>query len=704
MRRFNVVLATIFVLLFTAVHVHAQAQSDMRYLTPTASLTGNTGFWNVQSASNLMRGQVAFSAWVDRINRNPGQLTITTYGFGGSAGLTDWLELGVNFDVNRRVLVRRADQLSLGQQQLGFFGNKTPGASPTAAELFPTSTVLPRLRVPPSAAGALSNSAGYYYGAPFASRIEGNGVGTVGIGLKFNILSQSKGAPLDFGFRTYAEIPTHRSVAFLEQRPSQTGGWIYGTDFLFGGGVGRMIDVAVNIGIRGYESPNNGRAVVLPNSVPFGFGLTIPRDTRIQFMGELTSETLFGNQTRNVVADHQNPIDLTLGFRAFVNRYLNLSAGYRRPLDMYAGDKNGFVVQLGYTYGAPKKVTPPAPPSLSCSADPAQVDVGGMVRLSANGSTSNGAPLTFEWTTASGTIQGSGQNVQLSTAGLAPGSYVATVRATEKPGLFADCTARFTVVQPPPPPMPPTANCIASPTRVQVGEAVNLNVQGNSPDGHPLTYAWTSSGGTISGTGASVRLDTTGARPGTITATAKVTDDRNLSASCTSTVTVEAPPPPPPVPQVMLLDTCQFGANSARVDNVCKAKLDSIALRLQSESDSTLTIVGSAASNERNAQRLSQTRADNVRAYLSKDKGIAEGRLTSRTAAAGTGVAARKAEMHLVPRGATFMGYNLQLEMERSRSAEAVASTPAPASKAGPQAVARPVQKTGERRVIASLQ
>ena len=153
-----------------------------------------------------------------------------------------------------------------------------------------------------------------------------------------------------------------------------------------------------------------------------------------------------------------------------------------------------------------------------------------------------------------------------------------------------------------------------------------------------------------------------------------------------------------------MLDTCQFGQNSGRVDNVCKAKLDSIALRLQSESDATLTIVGSAASNERNAQQLSQTRADNVRAYLTKDKGIAEGRLTSRTGAAGTGAPARKAEMHVVPRGATFTGYNMLLDLERSRVAQAaaprlpVAASPAPADRS--QAT---VSEPAGRRIIASL-
>ena len=138
-----------------------------------------------------------------------------------------------------------------------------------------------------------------------------------------------------------------------------------------------------------------------------------------------------------------------------------------------------------------------------------------------------------------------------------------------------------------------------------------------------------------------------------------------------------------------MLDTCNFALNSGRVDNVCKAKLDSIALRLQSEPDASLTIVGFAASNERNAQQLSQTRADNVRAYLANEKAIAQGRLTSRTGAAGTGAAARKAEMHLVPRGATFQGYNIELDRQRVRAAQE-AAVPAPAVAAKPAAGSAP--------------
>ena len=62
---------------------------------------------------------------------------------------------------------------------------------------------------------------------------------------------------------------------------------------------------------------------------------------------------------------------------------------------------------------------------------------------------------------------------------------------------------------------------------------------------HPLRYAWSSTGGTLQGTGTSVRLDTASLALGTYTASVRVTDDRNLSADCSASTTVVARPVPP---------------------------------------------------------------------------------------------------------------------------------------------------------------
>jgi hypothetical protein len=129
-------------------------------------------------------------------------------------------------------------------------------------------------------------------------------------------------------------------------------------------------------------------------------------------------------------------------------------------------------------------------------------------------------------------------------------------------------------------------------------------------------------------------------------------------------------------PDTVLLDTCEFGNNDGRVDNGCKAKLNTVALRLQSEPDASLTIVGFAAIGEQDVQHLSQTRADRVRSYLANEKGIAAGRLISRTGTSDT--ASRKADLHLVPHGATFTGYNLLLDRQRGHSVETADQSFAP--------------------------
>jgi outer membrane protein OmpA-like peptidoglycan-associated protein len=75
---------------------------------------------------------------------------------------------------------------------------------------------------------------------------------------------------------------------------------------------------------------------------------------------------------------------------------------------------------------------------------------------------------------------------------------------------------------------------------------VNLTANCTSPDGVPVSVAnWTSTLGTVSGTGNSATLNTTGLPPGPVTVTATCTDSRGLNAQATAQVTIQTPPPPP---------------------------------------------------------------------------------------------------------------------------------------------------------------
>jgi len=136
-----------------------------------AAIYGNTGLWKMFTADTLGAGEFSVSTWYDRINRNPGALVISTYGFGGAYGVTNQIEFGMAFEANVNVETGRPDQLSFGQQALGFFSAMTPGSPPYASQLLPGSSLVPQLRSPATPSGALAGAAGYYDLFPFAGLV-----------------------------------------------------------------------------------------------------------------------------------------------------------------------------------------------------------------------------------------------------------------------------------------------------------------------------------------------------------------------------------------------------------------------------------------------------------------------------------------------------------------------------------------------------
>src|SRR5262249_40876410 len=107
----------------------------------------------------------------DRIHRNPGSLQVSTINVGAAVGITGRLEFSTVLEANRRVVVRRPEQLSFGQQALGFFGDKTPGSPPLPEERVAGSSSMAQLRSPPTPDGTLTGAAGYYNLLPFAGLV-----------------------------------------------------------------------------------------------------------------------------------------------------------------------------------------------------------------------------------------------------------------------------------------------------------------------------------------------------------------------------------------------------------------------------------------------------------------------------------------------------------------------------------------------------
>jgi hypothetical protein len=310
-------------------------------------------------------------------------------------------------------------------------------------------------------------------------------------------------------------------------------------------------------------------------------------------------------------------------------------------------------------------ITPPPPVTYSCSANPTTVFPGEPVTVT--GSALNLNPkrtATYSWTSNGGAVNGSSSTVTVSNK--TAGSYTVNGHVTEgsRAGQSADCTASYTVQDF----APPTIGCSADPSTVNPGDNSTITASAVSPQNRPLTYSYSATAGSISGTTPSAILSTTGAAAGPITVTCNVADDTGKQATATTTVSVLAPPPPPAaaLPVTSSLCTTSFERDKARpvrVDNEAKACLDDVTMSLQQNPNAKLALVGTEDAKEqaieaREANRKHHTeepseaaqRAADTKDYLVTDKGIDPSRIMLYTSTADS----ETVTTTLVPLGATL--------------------------------------------------
>ena len=90
---------------------------------------------------------------------------------------------------------------------------------------------------------------------------------------------------------------------------------------------------------------------------------------------------------------------------------------------------------------------------------------------------------------------------------------------------------------------------------------------------------------------------------------------------------VAPPPPPPPAP---MREPVDFDLGKARISNIVKARLDSVALRLRDNPRATVTVIGYPDTGAGARQEtLARQRAENVKQYLVERHGIDASRITT---------------------------------------------------------------------------
>jgi len=313
------------------------------------------------------------------------------------------------------------------------------------------------------------------------------------------------------------------------------------------------------------------------------------------------------------------------------------------------------------------------PITLACNATAPAVYPGDPLTVTATAgsvSTKKNTNLIYNWT--GNGVTGNGTSATVATGSLDPGNYTVNAEVKEgkkgkeglKPGQSAQCSASFTVK----PFEPPTISCSASPSTIKPGDTATVTSVAVSPQNRPLTYSYSATAGTVTGTGTTAAYSSSGAPTGAVGITCNVSDDKSHTVSANTNLTILAPPPPPPPPHSQALCSISFTDKKRpmRVDNEAKACLDQVALDLKQQADAKAVIVGEQNSDEAAKEAKQEKyaakhkhakvdmyaaqRAVDAKDYLVTEQGIDASRISVATGS----TEGQTAEDYLVPAGATF--------------------------------------------------
>jgi hypothetical protein len=113
--------------------------------------------------------------------------------------------------------------------------------------------------------------------------------------------------------------------------------------------------------------------------------------------------------------------------------------------------KKGGVASCSATFVV--KEPPKNPPTMSCSANPTDLQTGGSSTVSCTCTSPDNVPVTVGgWTASGGAISGSGNTGTLNTTGAPAGPITVSATCTDSRGLAASASSQVTVEVPPPPP------------------------------------------------------------------------------------------------------------------------------------------------------------------------------------------------------------------------------------------------------------
>ena len=437
----NLVVVGLSACLIAVLAAPAAAQDEDATRPGGSTFLGDTGLWFVPTAEILDSGSVAASGQLVNLNREQGFSSIQHVAGTFAVGVGGRLEVFGS--------VRFLTRIDRDIQPLF-------GAGLSMATMRRHGSVL---NDHPTVRQAFS----------------GNQFGDVAVGVKINLLSEERQAPVAFALRGFVELPTG------DELTGTTSGQVDGeVDLILSKAAGN-VEIA---GFTGFAFRSDPAGIDLANSVAWGFGVGAPLRGPVQVFGEVGGEVYLSDMVTlsepllasdgsmsPLLAELRSPLDVTVGLRWIGPAGFSVGGGLNwatrhgdrsRTLQTSSvQDQLGLLVRVGYHPGVrvylpppPPPPPPPAnqPPTVTVACDPCELGFGEVAELRADAMDPDGDPLEYRWSAPAGELlEVQDRPTQRWQAPAQDGPVPVTVTVNDGRGGSASDTATIRVNPPPPP-------------------------------------------------------------------------------------------------------------------------------------------------------------------------------------------------------------------------------------------------------------
>ena len=257
-------------------------------------------------------------------------------------------------------------------------------------------------------------------------------------------------------------------------------------------------------------------------------------------------------------------------------------------------------------------------PTISCEPSNLLVTEGQSRNIQVRASDPNSDSLTYSWTVDGRAVTNNQPSFQFGTINRPVGNHRVGVTVRDVDGMTANC--EFNVTIDPRPNTGPSVALTLDKTDVYAGDTVGASVQASDPENDPLTYAWTLDGQRRPESSSRMQVNTNGLAGGRHSVAVTVEDDRGAAASDTKSFSVS--------------EKIVIHMEGNLPNNVAKARLDEIALKMRQNPQLRTTLTGHTddRGSEEVNERVGLRRADAVKAYLVQEQDLDESRIETQSA------------------------------------------------------------------------